>query len=254
MSDLQSRFPSTLPHNFALTGSASPGRWPAHASLTADRGFDAPPAALSRIIPVVIGAASPALLCGLESLVLATAGMCLGGTAQTLDDFLDQCLRSSDGVALVDPFLGRQTLREFMGALRAAAPKVRAVLMTEAHQPHLVREAMKTGACGLVGKAAGADEIRSALRAAADGRRYVAPAIAAQLVESLTLEDLTNREMQVLGLMSQGDCNKSIARVLDVTVGTVKTHVRAIMFKLDSRSRTEAVHKAYRQGLVCLNP
>jgi DNA-binding NarL/FixJ family response regulator len=53
-------------------------------------------------------------------------------------------------------------------------------------------------------------------------------------------------------LLSRGHCNKTIARDLDVTVGTVKTHVRAIMGKLDSRSRTEAVLKAYRLGLVGL--
>jgi DNA-binding NarL/FixJ family response regulator len=209
---------------------------------------DPPPATA-----VVIGAASPALLCGLESLVLATAGLHVGGTAQTLGGFLDLCARTGDGVALVDPLLGCATVRAFMAALRAAAPGVRAVLMTDAHQPHLVREAVRAGAWGLVGKAAEAVEIRSAVRAAADGRRYIAASMAANLADSLMLEDLTNREMQVLGLMSQGSCNKSIARGLEITLGTVKTHVRAIMFKLDSRSRTEAVHKAYRLGLVCLH-
>jgi len=202
---------------------------------------------------VVIGASSPALLCGLESLVSETAGLSLAGTACSLDRFLECCALVRTGVALVDPFIGRQHIREFMEALGAAAPRIRAVLMTDANQPHIVREAVKSGACGFVGQTAATEEIRAALSAAAAGRRHISAGVAAHLAESLTLEDLTNREMQVLGLLSLGDCNKAIARDLDVTVGTVKTHVRAIMSKLSSRSRTEAVHKAYRLGLVCLD-
>jgi len=202
---------------------------------------------------VVIGASSPALLCGLESLVSETAGLSLAGTACSLDRFLECCALVRAGVALVDPFIGRQHIREFMEALGAAAPRIRAVLMTDANQPHIVREAVKSGACGFVGQTAATEEIRAALSAAAAGRRHISAGVAAHLAESLTLEDLTNREMQVLGLLSLGDCNKAIARDLDVTVGTVKTHVRAIMSKLSSRSRTEAVHKAYRLGLVCLD-
>jgi DNA-binding NarL/FixJ family response regulator len=58
--------------------------------------------------------------------------------------------------------------------------------------------------------------------------------------------------MQVLGLLSRGCCNKTIARDLDVAVGTVKTHVRAIMYKLGSRSRTAVVLEANRRGLITI--
>lgn len=216
-------------------------------------GFD-----VGRIVPtqratVVIGTSSPLLLCGLESLLLATTDLHLEGTAQTLHALLRLCTEMGDGVALVDPCIGPPAVRETIGAIRAAAPAVRVVLVTDAHQPHRLREAVKAGACGLVGKTAEADEICSAVRAAVGGRRYVAVAIATHLAAALTLEELTCREMEVLGLLSKGDCNKAIARVLDVTVGTVKTHVRAIMGKLESSSRTEAVRKAYQLGLVCLD-
>ena len=202
---------------------------------------------------VVLGVASPTLLCGLESLVVVTAGMRLAGTARSIDAFIACCARVRRGVALVDPFLGRQTVREFMQALQAAAPQMRAVLMSDDPQPHVVREALRIGACGFVSQTADTAEIRAALVAAGTGRRYIASGIGEQLAESLSLEELTNREMQVLGLLSQGDCNKLIARRLDVTVGTVKTHVRAIMAKLGSHSRTEVVLKAFRLGLVALS-
>jgi len=201
---------------------------------------------------VVLGAASPALLCGLETWVLATSGVLLAHSAGSLDDFLAGCARAGDCVALVDPFLGRWGIRRFMRELKAAAPKVRAVLMTDQHSPLAVRDALAAGACGFVGQCAGIDQVRSALSAAANGQRYLSPPVAAQLAESLKIEALTARESQVLQRLARGDSNKAIARDFDLGVGTVKTHVRAIMLKLGAQSRTEAVHKGYRLGLACL--
>jgi len=58
--------------------------------------------------------------------------------------------------------------------------------------------------------------------------------------------------MDVLERLSSGDCNKTIASELDLAVGTVKSHVRAIIAKLDSRTRTAAVAEACRAGLIRL--
>ncbi|MDB5827575.1 MAG: hypothetical protein JWQ73_1795 [Variovorax sp.] len=199
---------------------------------------------------VVIGVPSPMLLHGLESLLRQTSGIRLGGSADSMPALLANCARAGDGVALVDPSLGQMSIQDFMNALKSTSPHMHVVLMTDTRQPHQVREAVRHGASGLVAKTADAEEIQSAILAAAKGRRYISPAIAGYLAESLTLEVLTQREMDVLGLLSQGHCNKTIARSLDVTVGTVKTHVRAIMLKLGALSRTEAVRNAHRWGLV----
>jgi two-component system NarL family response regulator len=203
---------------------------------------------------VILAVASPALLCGLESLVSSTPGMWLAGSANTMPELLHWLVRTSNGVALIDPFLDGQTdVRALINTVKAAAPSTRCVFITDEYQPHLVSEAVKGGASGFVGASAEAKEIRNALVDASRGRRYIAPMVAARLAESLMLEELTSREMDVLTLLARGECNKTIARVLGVTVGTVKTHVRAIMNKLDSRSRTEAALKACRFGLVGLN-
>ena len=227
-----------------------------HSARFDDIAFDATRWSAAAKVPaaarvhVAVGVSSPALLYGLQSLIGDSNEMQLDASAQSLAEFLSVCTQMGSGVALVDPSIGRQSMRDFMESCRLAAPNVRLVLMTDSHQPHIVREALRVGACGFVDRTADADTIRTAIAAAARGQRYISPAIAVQLAESLTLEELTNREMQVLRLLSQGDCNKTIARRLDVTVGTVKTHVRAVMGKLESRSRTEAVLKAFRLGLV----
>jgi len=201
---------------------------------------------------VVLGAASPALLCGLETWVLATSGVLLAASAGSFEAFLAACGRAGNCVALVDPALGRRGVLPFMQELKAAAPRVRAVLMGVEHTPLAVRDAMAAGACGFIGQTAGIEEMRTALSAAANGQRYLSPPVAAQLAESLAIEALTARESQVLHRLARGDSNKAIARDLDLGVGTVKTHVRAIMLKLGAQSRTEAVHKGYRLGLACL--
>ena len=74
--------------------------------------------------------------------------------------------------------------------------------------------------------------------------------MAQKMADSLTRDALTARESDVLHLLALGHCNKSIARDLAITVGTVKGHLRAIFSKLQASSRTEAVGIAARRGLV----
>ena len=199
---------------------------------------------------VVIGVVSPALLHGLESLVIATPGLRLLGTGTTPESFLKCCQDARDGVAVVDPLLGGKGLRPLLVAMKAAAPRLHAVLMMATHQAQVVREGVEAGARGFITKDADMQEIRDAIQAVAQGQRHFSAAVAAQLAESMSVAELTPREMQVLSLLCKGACNKQIARELDVAVGTVKTHVAAIMFKLSSRSRTEAVLRAGQLGLM----
>ena len=201
---------------------------------------------------VVIGISSPALLCGLESIVKDTSGLHLSGSGGTFSAFVEKCASAGKCIALADPFLGERGIRSFMESLKSVAPQAQPLLMTDTYQPHIVREAMKTGARGFVDKSSDTAEIRTALSSVAKGERYFSPTIAAQLAESLTVDDLTPREMQVLEFLSTGVCNKTIARGLDVAVGTIKTHVCAIMSKLEARSRTDAVLRASRLGLIQL--
>lgn len=257
MNELRTQFLAAEPwpsgNVFSLGASSEQGRLPSGTLPPRTPFFVTPTTSPACGVPVVIGTASPVLLCGLKSLLSETTGVRLVGAASSLPELLECCATVRDGVTLVDPILGGQSIRAFMEALKRTAPGMRVVLITDGDQPQRVREAVTNGACGFVGRAADTEEIRSALSAAAVGRRYISAGSAAHLADSLAQEDLTVREMQVLGLLAQGACNKDIARVLDVSLGTVKTHVRAIMSKLGSRSRTEAVHRAYRLGLVCMD-
>ncbi len=205
-----------------------------------------------QLVAVVTGVCSPALSYGLGTLVEATERVCLAGATSSFEEFLQFCSKSWRCIALADPQIGGESIADFLDHLVRRAPLAMPLLVVSTPQPHVVREAFRRGVRGLVSQSAGIDEISSALQAVAEGRRYISARIAALLADSLAHEDLTRRELEVLGLLSQGRCNKTIARDLDVAVGTVKTHVRAIMVKLGSTSRMAAIVEANRRGLVTI--
>ena len=199
---------------------------------------------------VILGAPSPALLRGLETLILAMPGVQLVGIAQTMSTILTAIAGLAPDVAIVDLAIGRELASTFVARIRAIAASTRFILIIDTFQPVLMREALKLGVSGFIPRTTEADEILAAILSTTSGQTYVAPAFAPQLAESLSFDELTPRELQVLAGLSRGGCNKEIARELDVSIGTVKTHVRAIMSKLDSHSRTEVALKAIRLGLV----
>lgn len=112
--------------------------------------------------------------------------------------------------------------------------------------------AIEAGACGYLLKDAGPDELLGAVRAAAAGESALSPTIAATLMGRLRNPRpvLTDRESEVLRLVSEGSTNRQVAASLHVSEATVKTHLVHVFDKLGVSSRTAAVAKARELGLV----
>ena len=113
-----------------------------------------------------------------------------------------------------------------------------------------VRLALESGVYGYLLVGCKVEEVLEGIRALARGQRYMCLAVAQRIADSMSREALTSRESDVLELLAGGYCNKSIARQLDIAVGTVKAHVKGIMSKLDAASRTQAVSIAVTRGLI----
>lgn len=113
-----------------------------------------------------------------------------------------------------------------------------------------IRQALAAGIPGFLGQGFALHELAQAVRTIDRGGRYYDLATTQRVAVSLASEALTLREQEVLGLIVRGECNKTIAARLDVTVGTVKAHVGAILSKLQVASRTQAVRVAVSRGLV----
>jgi DNA-binding NarL/FixJ family response regulator len=119
-------------------------------------------------------------------------------------------------------------------------------------------EVWSAGARGLLSREADPASIQAALNAVSQGLAAIDPALGGGLLpntdetQGFQLEELTTREHEVLELLAEGLSNRSIAYKLEISEHTVKFHVNAILRKLGAQSRTEAVVRATRSGLILL--
>jgi DNA-binding NarL/FixJ family response regulator len=130
------------------------------------------------------------------------------------------------------------------------SPAPRVLIVTQFDKEWEVRMAMDSGVHGYLLQGCSAEELVKAARLLSQGLRYLSEAVTRCVADSLSRETLTGRETDVLRLLAQGCCNKSIARELGIGVGTVKTHVKGLMSKLDATARTHAVVVATQRGLI----
>lgn len=120
----------------------------------------------------------------------------------------------------------------------------------------MVEGVLQVGAIGYLLKDVSADELARAIRAAAAGKPTLASEAAQVLIQSARAPaekpgfDLTERERQVLALMTEGLNNQQIAERLVISVSTAKFHVSSVLSKLNAASRTEAVAIALQKRLV----
>lgn len=186
------------------------------------------------------------------------------GVAMTLDEsgeftVVSQGASADEAVALVDRSNPDMVLLDISmpgGGIEAArrisagAPGTRIVMLTVSEAEEDVMEALKAGASGYVLKGVGGDELISTLRDIVAGQSYVSPALAARLLSAMrkpkapkpedALEQLTDREVKILQLVSQGLSNKEVGRALDLQEKTIKHYMTSILQKLHVRNRVEA--------------
>jgi DNA-binding NarL/FixJ family response regulator len=113
-----------------------------------------------------------------------------------------------------------------------------------------IRRAIEAGVYGYLLVGCPLDELIYGVTAVASGLRYLGVSAAQRMADSLTRVTLTFREIEVLKLVATGQSNKAIARQLGIELGTVKSHVSAIMTKLGASSRTHAASIATGRGLL----
>jgi len=126
----------------------------------------------------------------------------------------------------------------------------RVLIVTHLDREWDVRNAMAAGVHGYLLQSCTSEQLTAAVRTLGRGLRYLSAELSRCMADSVTRIGLTSRETDVLQLLAQGCCNKSIARELGIGVGTVKTHVKGLFDKLGATARTHAVVLATRRGLV----
>ena len=157
---------------------------------------------------------------------------------------------------------GLEATRRIAGDESLASTRV--VILTTFDLDEYVHEALRAGASGFLLKDTLPVDLLGAVRVVAAGDALIAPRITRRLIEEFArlpqppgtaasnaaLDQLTEREREVLGLVAKGQSNAEIAGALYVSHATVKTHVSRLLMKLDARDRAQLVMVAYESGVV----
>jgi DNA-binding NarL/FixJ family response regulator len=195
---------------------------------------------------------------GLAALVQGTPGFACRGAWGSMEDALPVLRGEAPDVVLIDLGLPGMDGIEGIRRLKALHPDLPLVVLTVYQDDDRIFEALCAGACGYLLKKTPADRLVAALEEAVSGGAPMSPEIARQVVglfqrvRPLERSDyhLTAHETRVLRLLVEGYSFTAAAEKLGVSRATVAFHVRRIYGKLQVHSRSDAVVKALRGGLV----
>jgi DNA-binding NarL/FixJ family response regulator len=202
---------------------------------------------------VLVVADDPLTRSGLAALLTNQPGCTVSGQSPADADLTAALNVYAPDVVLWDVGWDASASLEHVTDLREGDTPIVVLLPDEAH----AAEAWIAGARGLLLRSANPDNLVSALSAVAQGLVVLDPAVGAVLLSArdrvpVPSEDLTARELQVLQALAEGLPNKVIAVRLGISEHTIKFHVNSILSKLGAQSRTDAVVRASRLGLIIL--
>jgi DNA-binding NarL/FixJ family response regulator len=198
---------------------------------------------------------------GLRAVLSSDEGIEVVGEAGDGRAAIDSARRLAPDVVLMDVRMpemdGITATREVL----EAAPDCRVVIVTTFEEDDYVFGGLAAGASGFLLKRTGPEELIAAIHTVAGGEALLSPSVTRRVIERMArepgvepqearLEELTDREREVLELIAVGLTNAEIAERLVIEESTVKTHVKRVLMKLDLRDRVQAVIFAYENGVV----
>jgi DNA-binding NarL/FixJ family response regulator len=182
------------------------------------------------------------------------------GEASNGLEAVDKATRFTPNVILMDIRMPELDGLEATRRILSADDPPRILVLTTFDLDEYVYDALSAGASGFVLKDDPPEQLLTAIRTVASGEALLSPSITKRVIREFTrirrpvapegLDELTEREREVLALIAEGRSNAEIAEALFISETTVKTHVTHVLQKLDLRDRVQAVVLAYQSGLV----
>jgi NarL family two-component system response regulator LiaR len=178
------------------------------------------------------------------------------GEAGSIEEAIRQCEGLQPDVVLMDiKMAGEQDGITATKIIRERFPQIQVLILSSFHDPALVTQAIQVGAKGYLLKDVSTEELARAIRLTHAGKLTLAPEAAQALMGAHQSvdpigKDLTERQLEVLSLLAQGQTNQEIAEQLHITVFTARHHVSEILAKLHANNRAEAAAIAIKKGLV----
>lgn len=155
-------------------------------------------------------------------------------------------------VVLMDVRLPDMSGIDAMITIRSEFPDARVIIITSSEGDAEMRRALAGGSRGYILKSMPPKDLLEAIRKVYAGKKAIPAEIADRLANHLDDEGLTEREIEILQQVAEGNRNKDIADKLFISEGTVKVHIQHIMGKLGANDRTQAITIALRRGIIHL--
>jgi DNA-binding NarL/FixJ family response regulator len=195
---------------------------------------------------------------GVASLLLAW-GHEVVGQASDGGEAIELVESTAPDVVLMDVRMPKVSGLEATAEIKARHPEVAIVMLTVSEDEADLFRAIKAGAQGYLLKNLEAPQLRSMLEGVARGEPAITPGTAARIIDEFLIspagssshsQRLTDRELSVLRLVTEGLRNREIATELGISENTVKFHLKNIVEKLHAQNRAELAARAVREGLV----
>lgn len=209
---------------------------------------------MNAVVPISVMCVDdhPLFLQGVEKVVAHEKDLQMVASAATGREALIAFRTHKPAVTLMDLRLSDMSGIDAVVSIRAEFPEAKIVMLTTFEGDWEVQRALAAGCVGYLLKSTPFQELVDVIRKVSRGRKHIPADIAQTLAENIGREVLSEREMDVLRRIADGDRNRDIASQLAISEQTVKAHVVRIMAKLGARDRTQAVAIAIRRGLIHL--
>ncbi len=199
---------------------------------------------------------------GIRALLATEPHIEVVGEARDGAQAVKEALRVGPDVILMDLVMPEMDGIEAIRQITASRAEIRILVLTSFATDEMVFPAIKAGALGYLLKDSGPDDLVQAIREVYRGESSLHPTIARKMLQEIAgqrpsktadVDPLTEREVEVLRLVAQGQSNRDIADALVISEATVRTHMSNILSKLHLASRTQAALYALREGIARLD-
>jgi DNA-binding NarL/FixJ family response regulator len=204
---------------------------------------------------------------GIARLLKEQANMEIVFHGSSSQEAIEKCNRIKPDLMLIDSQITDYDALQTVKELKNSAPETRVVMLSRSDSGKNPLDFMKAGARAFLAKNISADDLIKSLELISSGRIIISPLFAAQFLEELSSKKLgqaktdmntetilSEREIEITILVSQGDTNKEIAEKLFITENTAKVHMKNILNKLELKNRQQlAVYAVMKEWITC-NP
>ncbi|GGD11430.1 response regulator [Aquisalinus flavus] len=205
---------------------------------------------MSKPIRILAADDHPMIREGIAAIIQTQADMDLVGEASNGVEAIEKFSQLRPDVTLMDLQMPDMTGIDVIKAIRLKYSEARILILTSYSGDTNAVRALKAGAYGYLLKSTLRRELLDAIRTVHGGRKRIPSDIAAEIAEHAGGDELSEREMEILGRLAAGGSNKQIAVRLGISEQTVKAHMKSILAKLGAQDRTQAVMLAIKRGII----